>query len=100
MKGQGRAQRTKLAPLSKTCKVTPAKQCLRSFYLIMWPPQSWTELIRTENNLRLKGVISIEYLREKGKSKKKKERERKVNPSLKPFSVAITASPSSQMILN
>lgn len=77
MKGQGRAQRTKLAPLSKTCKVTPAKQCLRSFYLIMWPPQSWTELIRTENNLRLKGVISIEYLREKGKSKKKKrERER------------------------
>lgn len=68
MKGQGRAQRTKLAPLSKTCKVLAVKQCLRSFYLVMWPLQSWTDLIRTENNLRSKGMFSIEYLRVKGKS--------------------------------
>lgn len=68
MRGQGRAQRTKLAPLSKTCKVLAAKQCLRSFYLVMWPLQSWTELIGTENNLRSKGMVSMEYLRVKGKS--------------------------------
>lgn len=68
MRGQGRAQRTKLAPLSKTCKVLAAKQYLRSFYLVMWPLQSWTELIGTENNLRSKGMVSMEYLRVKGKS--------------------------------
>jgi len=33
IKGQGRAQRTKLAPLSKTCKFMAAKQCFRSLLL-------------------------------------------------------------------
>lgn len=33
IKGQGRAQRTKLAPLSKTCKFMVAKRCFRSLLL-------------------------------------------------------------------
>jgi len=35
----------------------------------MWPLQPWIELISTENNIGLKGGISTELPKEKGKSK-------------------------------
>lgn len=60
---KGRVQRTQLAPLSKTCEVMAAKQCLRP------PPPNLpaeTSPAGTEHNLELKGGSSIEFLREKG----------------------------------
>lgn len=50
IQGQGRAQRTKLAPLSKTCKVMAAKQCLRSLLLnnVAAPVLNWIDKNRKQ----------------------------------------------------
>lgn len=62
---QGRAERTQLAPLSKTAASWLPSGVLDPFYLLR-PLQASPKQTGTEHKLELKGGVSTVLLREKG----------------------------------